>query len=310
MTQQNSDLLIDRKRLKSQLSSWRVVALVAIFGSFAFFFSGTGPHKKISNPRGDYIAQLNIEGMIVDDAKRDELMKRIKEDNRAKAVLVRFDSPGGTTVGGEEVFIQLREIAKKKPVVGVMHTLCASACYMASLGTDHVVAREGTLTGSIGVYMQSVEVSRLAERFGITPITIKSGPNKDSPSLTEPFTPEQRKVVQELITDAYERFVGMIVARRKLDPEKAHELSDGRVYTGAQAAKLDLIDGLGGNDEALAWLAEKHKINPELELRETKPDTEYESLMDKLGQATGLKIFTKSAIGLDGLISLWHPSVL
>lgn len=307
---QQSDLLIDRKRLKSQLTSWRAIALVAIFGSFAFFFAGTGPHKKITNPRGDYIAQITIEGMMVDDPKRDEIMKQVKEDNRAKAVLVRFDSPGGTTVGGEEIFIQLRDIAKKKPVVGVMHTLCASACYMASLGTDHVVAREGTLTGSIGVFMQSVEVSRLADRLGITPITVKSGPNKDAPSLTEPFTPEQRKVVQELITDAYERFVGMIVDRRQLDSEKVHLLADGRVYTGAQALKLNLIDGLGGNEEALAWLAETHKINPDLELREIKPDTEYESLMDKLGQATGLKIFTKSPIALDGLVSIWHPSVL
>lgn len=307
--QPQSDLLIDRKRLKNQLASWRAVALLAIFGGIAFFASGTGKHG-IVNPRGDYIAQITIEGMMVDDPKRDAMMEQLMEDSRAKAVLVRLDSPGGTTVGGEELYIQLRELAKKKPVVGVMHTLCASACYMASLGTDHVVARAGTLTGSIGVFLQSVEVSKLAEKLGVTPITIKSGPYKDSPSMTEPFTEDQRRVVAELVKDAYDRFVAMIVERRHMTDAQVRQLADGRVYTGAQAEKLDLIDGLGGDKEALAWLAETHKINPKLDIREIKPEAEYDSLFEQLGQATGIKLFGKSAMGLDGLVSLWHPSVL
>ncbi len=303
--QPTSDLLIDRKRLKRQLSSWRMLALLAIFGASAVLFSGVGGVGK-SPIKTDYIAQITISDVMVDDIKRDALMKEIRDDEHAKALIVQFDSPGGTTVGGEVIYLQLKEIAAKKPVVGVMRTLCASACYMASLGTDHVVAREGTLTGSIGVLMQSMEVSRLADRLGITPITVKSGAMKDVPSLTEPFTPEQRAVIAESITDAYDHFVRLIVDRRKLDDATVRRLADGRVYTGSQAIKLNLIDGIGGTDEALAWLSTTRKINPKLDIRDIEPEPEIETLWQELRQMTGIKIFDKSAVGLDGLVSIWH----
>lgn len=304
-----SDLLTDRKRLKSQLSLWRAVALLAVFGGMAIVF-GNFPHKPGIGPKHDYIAQITIEGMMVDDPERDALMESLRNDKYAKAVLVRFDSPGGTTVGGEEIYLQLRAIAKNKPVVGVMHTLCASACYMAALATDHVIARETTLTGSMGVLLQSFEISRLADKIGVTPITVKSGAYKDVPDLGEPFTPLQRQVVSEVVMDAYEQFVAMIVERRKMPVAQVRELADGRVYTGRRALNLRLIDGIGGNAEALAWLAATHKINPDLELRDVTPKPEFESLLDKLSQYAGIKIFGRNTVGLDGLLSIWHPSAI
>lgn len=306
--QPTSDLLIDRKRLKSKLASWRALALFAVFGGAALAFSGIGSGGSAAIGR-DYIAQINIYDVMVDDAKRDAMMKEILEDDHAKALIVQMDSPGGTTVGGEVIYLQLKEIAQKKPVVGVMRTLCASACYMASLGTDYVVAREGTLTGSIGVLLQSVEVSRLADKLGITSITVKSGAMKDVPSIAEPITAEQRAVLMETITDAYDHFVRLIVERRKMDDETVRTLADGRIYTGNQALKLKLIDGIGGTDEALAWLSEERKINPKLEIVELEPEKELETLLDKLAQSSGIKIFGKSAVGLDGLVSIWHPSL-
>ena len=256
-----SDLLIDRKRLKRQLASWRGLALLSVFGACAVVFGGVGGHGK-AGLKMDYIAQVSITDVMYDNAKRDAMMKDILEDDRAKALLVQFDSPGGTTVGGEEVYLQLKEISKKKPVVGVMRTLCASACYMASLGTSHVIAREGTITGSIGVLLQSMEISRLADKLGITPITVKSGSMKDVPSLGEPFTEEQRRIVGEVVTDAYDHFVRLIVENRKMDEETVRQIADGRVYTGNQALKLQLIDGLGGTDEALEWLQKSTRSAP------------------------------------------------
>ena len=305
-----SDLLIDRKRLKQQLMQWRTIALVAILGSLAFYFSGVGGGKAMHMAEQDYIAQITIEGVMEDDAKRDEMLKDVLEDPHAKAVLLRLDSPGGTTFAGEEIYLQLRAIAAKKPVVGVMRTLCASACFMASLATDHVVAREGTLTGSIGVLLQSVEISRLVDKLGITPVTIKSGPYKDVPDMAQPFTEEQRKVVSQVVMDAYDHFIRLIIERRKMEDAHARQIADGRVYTGNQALALKLIDGLGGNDEALAWLHENKKIDPKLELREIEPEPEFDSLWQKLGQYTGIKIFNHSPIGLDGLVSIWHPSIV
>ncbi|MDX2094715.1 MAG: signal peptide peptidase SppA [Alphaproteobacteria bacterium] len=303
-----SDLLIDRKRLKARLAGWRMLALFAVFGVAAYLFGGLERHR----PTGigaDYIAQITIADIMVDDVKRDAMMKDLLEDDHAKAVLVQFDSPGGTTVGGETIYLQLKEIAAKKPVVGVMRTLCASACYMASLGTDHVVAREGTLTGSIGVLLQSFEVSRLADKLGITPITVKSGAMKDVPSIGEPFTESQRAVLAETISDAYGHFVRLIVARRKMDEETVRKLADGRVYTGNQAFGLKLIDGIGGTDEALRWLREQRKISPRLKIQEIEPEREISSIWETLAQSSGVKIFGHSAVGLDGLVSIWHPSL-
>lgn len=302
------DLLADRKRLKRSLSQWRVIAIVALFLGLAILAQnksgGTAPVGR------DYIAQVTIEGIMTDDPKRDKLLKEISEDDRAKALLVRLDSPGGTTMGGEELFLQLRKVAAKKPVVGVMRTLCASACYMASLGTDYVVARDGTLTGSIGVLLQSVEVSRLAEKLGVTPITIKSGKYKDVPSFTDPFTDDERRTVTEVVMDAYDHFVGMIVERRHMSDAEVRALADGRVYTGRQAVNLKLIDGIGGYDEALAWLEKTHKVNSKLEIREMDAEPKYASLFDHLSQWTGIKIFGSMPVGLDGLTSIWqHPAM-
>jgi len=306
------DLLADRKRLKRGLSTWRLLAILALFGALATLaqvYTGDGPRGKTAALGRGYIAQITIEGVMTDDPERDALLQEIAEDGNAKALLVRLNSPGGTTVGGEELYLQLRHVAKKKPVIGIMRTVCASACYMASLGTDHVIARDGTLTGSIGVLLQSAEISELAKKIGVTPITIKSGKYKDSPSFTEPMDEDERAVASELVMDAYDHFVGMIVQRRGLSKARVLELADGRVYTGRQAVPLKLIDGTGGEPEAREWLASK-EIDPKLTIREMDKKPKFDTLLSKLSQWTGIKIFNQMTVGLDGLISIWqHPSM-
>ena len=303
-----ADLLIDRKRLKRQLMSWRALALLALLLCAVAVAGGKGKgsHSALSI---DHIALVKLEGVMVDDPERDELLEDLRDDKNVKAVIVRMDSPGGTTVAGEVTYLKLKEIAAKKPVVGVMNTLCASACYMAAMGTNHIVARNSTLTGSIGVLLQSMEISRLADKLGITPITIKSGEMKDVPSLTEPFTPEQRQVVGELVTDAYEHFIGLIAQNRKMNLDAVRTLADGRVYTGSQAYKLKLVDTIGGVDEARGWLEKEHKISKTLKIQEVATKPEFGSVWDELAQTTGIKLFNRSAVGLDGLVSIWHPSL-
>jgi protease-4 len=308
--QTESDLLVDRKRLKSRLSLWRLMTLFIIFGGGALAVNAVDDGQFGSKIHGDYIALVSIEGEMFDSPWREDTMKEIAENPRIKALVVRLDSPGGTAIAGEELYLHLQAVAKNKPVVGVMRTVCASACYMASLGTDHVIARESTLTGSIGVLLQSMEVSRLADKLGITPITITSGAMKDVPSLTAPFTDTQRKIVAETVVDVYEHFVQKIVTHRKMDEALVRKLADGRVYTGSQALKLNLIDGLGGQDEALAWLENTHKIPADLELHEIKEEREFESLIEQLGSYANQKIFGRSEVQLDGLLSIWHPSLI
>jgi protease-4 len=115
-------------------------------------------------------------------------------------------------------------------------------------------------------------------------------------------------VGKALVDDAYSHFVRLIVERRKMSEAHVRDLADGRVYTGSQAVKLDLIDGIGGQEEAIAWLVANRKINPKLQVREIEADPEIDSLFKKLGGYAGAKIFGKSTVGLDGLVSIWqHP---
>ena len=303
------DLLVDRKRLKSLLSRWRLIALTLLFGGIAIAVNTIGKGHFNDAIHGDFIALISIDGEMVDSQWREDTLKEIAENPNVKALVVRFDSPGGTAIAGEELYLQLQQVAKAKPVVGVMRTLCASACYMASLGTDHVIARESTLTGSIGVLLQSMEVSRLADKLGVTPITITSGPMKDVPSLTAPFSAEQRSIVAETVMDVYDHFIDKIVTHRKMKEALVRKLADGRVYTGAQALKLNLIDGIGGQDEALAWLKTTRKIPPNLELHEIKEEKQFESLLDQFTSYANQKILGRAEVQLDGLLSIWHPSL-
>lgn len=304
------DLLVDRKRLKRGLNSWRLIAIIALFGALALVLQERvpGATRVGGMPGKGYIAQLNVEDIIADDPERNELITQIKDDKDAKALIVWLDSPGGTTVGGEELYLQLKEVAKEKPVVGLMRTLCASACYMASLGADHVIARNSTLTGSIGVILESADFSRMADKLGITPNIITAGKYKDVPSMTKPLTDDERAYLQATLDDAYDQFVGLVAARRGLSVERTREIADGRIYTGRQALPLQLIDGIGGIEEAKLWLEKEKKIDKDLEIELIEPEPEYPSLFTHLSQWAGIDFLNRAGIGLDGLISIWQHS--
>src|ERR1700754_2601744 len=166
------DLLVDRRRLRRQISVWRTLAVIALVGVIA---AGIG-RAHVFGER--HIARLSVTGVITDDPDRTRTIREAAEDANVKAMIVRIDSPGGTVVGGESLFKQLRELAGKKPVVAVMGELAASGGYMTALAADQIFAREGTITGSIGVIMQTMDVTGLLEKVGVKTEALKSGPYK------------------------------------------------------------------------------------------------------------------------------------
>lgn len=303
----DADTLLDRMQLKHRLNTWRTIAIAIATLSVAVVFGELTGFKGINS---DHIARISIEDVISDDTKRDELLEDLADDAHVKAVIVRFDTPGGTAIGGQELYLALRKISETKPVVGVMRTLCASAGYMAALGTDYLVAREGTITGSIGVIMQSFEMTDLAKTLGITPITIKSGPNKASPNPMEKLTEDQRTVIQGVVKDFFNYFTNLVSERRKLDMETVTDLADGRIFTGKQALEAKLIDDLGGESEAVKWLEETRNISKDLEIRDAKPKKDVTSLLGHLEQMIGKTIFSikKPFVTLDGLLLIWQPA--
>ena len=207
----DADWLVDRRRLKRRLTWWQVLAVIAIV---AAVIAAVGRFQAFVKPA--HVARLAVDGLIVDDFDRDQALIDVAEDSSAKALIVRINSPGGSVVGGEVLYRRLREVAEKKPVVAVLGELATSAAYMTAIGTDYIVAHDGTLTGSIGVILQTADLTGLLDKLGIKPETVKSSPLKAQPNPLETFTPDARAAIGKVVADVYEMFVGMVQERRQI----------------------------------------------------------------------------------------------
>lgn len=297
------DALLDRRRLKRRLRIWQGVTILAVVAAVLAFLQSTGELVK-----GDYVARIYVEGIIVRDDARSELLSQLAKDESVRGVIVHIDSPGGSVVGGEDLYKDLRKIAENKPVAAVMGTVATSAAYMAGIAADQVLAREGTVTGSIGVIMQSANINRLLDNIGVEPITIKSSELKGTPSPLEPLTEEAREASRKVVLDLYEFFVEIVEARRPLlDPEDVRKLADGRVFAGREAVSNGLIDAIGDESDALAWMVDERDIPAGLPVDTVSEREEDESVLEVILGLSGKSLFS-NALTLDGLVSLWQPA--
>ena len=301
----DADILFDRRRLKRKLVFWRVLGAVALVG---LIFSLIWRFAEPGGPLGDHVATLTVAGVITDDQDRLELLQSIEEDDSARALIVYIDSPGGTFVGGETLYLAPRRVAEHKPVVAVMREMAASGGYMTALGADRIFAREGTITGSIGVIMQTADVTGLLDKLGIKPEAIKSSPLKAAPNPLEETTPQARIAMRSIINDMYGAFLEMVVDRRPLQPAEAGKLADGRVFTGRQAVANGLIDAIGGLREARLWLEDTHEVSRDLPMNDMTPSVEDDLVQRLVSSAIG-NSGASSALRLDGLLSVWHPQL-
>ncbi len=208
-------------------------------------------------------------------------------------MIVHIDSPGGTTAGSEQLYDALRELQSKKPMVVVVDGLAASGAYIAALSADHIVANETSLVGSIGVLFQYPNFTDVLKTIGIKVEEIKSSPLKAAPNGFEPTSPEARAAIEAIVLDSYAWFKGLVKDRRNLDDAQLARVSDGRVFTGRQAVGLKLIDGIGNEKTALAWL-EKEKNVPA-----NTPVRDY-SLQPRFSELSFLHVaaWTFEAVGL------------
>lgn len=311
-----ADDLIDRRRLRRKLSFWRVaaillVAAIVIATTSYFWRDGAGIGV-------DHIARIKIEGTITDDEELLERLERVQESAMVKGVVLHINSPGGTTAGGEAVFEAVRKLAAEKPVVAQVGTLAASAGYMIASAADHIVARQSSIVGSIGVLFQYPDITGLMENMGIKVDGVKSSPLKAEPSPFTPTTEEERAMIRALVMDSYEWFVGLVQDRRPLDRAEVLALADGSIFTGRQALESRLVDSLGGEEEAVRWLGTRG-VDAELDVVEWKPRNQggwwgvgsqatiasllgLDRLADRLLARAGLE-----PLFLDGLVSVWQP---
>ncbi len=317
----DTDILIDRHRLKRRLTFWRVVAIAAIVAVAALAVSG-GSESGFTGLEGSQIARITISGFIGDSRPRHELLVKLSKNKNVKAVIVSVDSPGGTTAGGEALYEDLRALAKEKPVAAVFRTAATSAAYLGGIATDYIVARGNTITGSVGVIFQWAEVSDLLSKLGVKVDEVRSGPLKAQPSPFTPTDEQAKQLTQELVKESQIWFVGLVAERRKGAVPSLEEIKTGRIYTGREALKIGLIDAIGDEQTAIKWFTDVRHVEADLHVRDWKPETSsplgvFSSSISGLATKIGLGSLLNQNIldgiellkdrPLDGLFSIWHP---
>ena len=323
----DADTIVDRRRMRRKLTFWRVLAIVLAIG--AVVAAGAALRAPSSPLPGagsaGAIARVTITGLIRSDEERVEALARL-EKSAAPAVIVHINSPGGTTAGSEQLHSSLMRLREKKPLVVVVDGLAASGGYITAIAAEHIVAQETSLIGSIGVLFQYPNVEDLLKTLGIKVEEIKSSPLKASPNGFEPTTPEARAAIESLVEDSYAWFKNLVKVRRNLDDAQLDRVADGRVFTGHQGLPLKLIDELGDERVAIAWLAKEKHIDPNTPVRDYR-------LRDRLSDLPFLRIAVIAALdgvgltslaqrvesmssvqameqlNLDGMLALWHPSL-
>jgi protease IV len=315
----DAESVTDRRRLKRRLTAWRIAAVVLGLLFVGVLLLGD---KNMASSAGflPHIARVSVSGIITDDRKMNELIDKIAKSDQVKAVILDINSPGGTTTGGEAMYDSIRQLAEKKPVVAVCGTLATSAAYMVALATDRIFVYGNTITGSVGVLFQWADVTELLHTLGIKVEEVKSGPLKAVPSPFEPTDEKTREMTAEMVQDAKLWFFGLVEKRRNIAPDSVPGLTDGRIYSGRQAVQLKLVDEIGDEKDAVAWLTKERKVEKGLKVVDWKPETEssgwfgwlFQSLASTFGisaeKIVGLVGQISSTLKLDGLVSVWHPA--
>jgi protease-4 len=291
----DADTIVDRRRMRRKLTFWRVFAtLVVICAVVAVGAALRVPGTDVltGQPSGS-IARVTITGLIRGDQERVEALDRLGK-SRARAVIVHINSPGGTTSGSEQLHDALMRLKEQKPLVVVVDGLAASGGYIAAVAADHIVALETSLVGSIGVLFQYPNVADLLKTLGVKIEEIKSSPLKAAPNGFEPTSPEARAAIEAIVSDSYAWFRGMVKTRRQLDDEMLQRVADGRVFTGRQGIPLKLVDELGDERTAIAWLAKEKNIDPKTPVRDYR-------LRDRLGDLPFLHTAIVTSLDAVGL---------
>jgi protease-4 len=321
----DADIIVDRRRMRRKLTFWRAFAVLlaictVVAVGAALRAPGTGV---LTGAAGASIARVTITGLIRGDLERVEALERLGR-SPAKAVIVHINSPGGTTAGSEELYDSLRRLKEQKPLVVVVDGLAASGGYIAAIAADYIVAQETSLVGSIGVLFQYPNFTDALKSLGIRVEEIKSSPLKAAPNGFEPTSPEARAAIEAIVMDSYAWFRGLVKERRGLDDAGLDRVADGRVFTGRQGVPLKLIDQLGDEKTAVAWLAKEKNIDPKTPVRDYRLRDRLSDLpflhtmavagLDMVGLGTLARKIEQSGavqaierLNLDGLLALWHP---
>lgn len=262
----------------------------------SFIVSGSSDvYEQIS---GEKVGVIEIIGVIADSKPIIENLKKFREDDEIKAIVVRIDSPGGGVGPSQEIFRAILKAKEKKKVITSMGALAASGGYYAAAATDGIMANPGTITGSIGVVMGYTNFQEIFKKIGLLPVVIKSGAFKDTGSPVREMRDDEKKFLQGFVDKIHTQFVSDVAVGRGMDLEKVKELADGRIYTGEEALELGLVDKMGNIEDAVEWAGTLAGI--EGEISTIYPEKPKLSFMQYLMESTMSEFSSRlSGSGLD-----------
>ncbi len=281
--------------------------VLVVFTSVFFFAYWTGGDARVlALFSGDGVGVLQIDGTIDDSREVLAELKRLREMPWVKAIVVRVDSPGGAVAPTQEIYEEIRRAKKKKPFIASMGSTAASGGYYIASACDRILANPGTLTGSIGVIMQLANVEELMKKIGVRGFNVKSGANKDLGSPFQPLSREGREILQSLVDNVHSQFVVAVARARGMDEARVRKLADGRVYSGAQAKDLGLVDQLGSLEDAIEVAAKRAGIAAEPAVYYSRPE------QDRWWERLFMGIFGRRLPGAERgwLRYEWSPSLL
>jgi protease IV len=271
-----------------------LVGLVVIVGLLISFFALLYIIGEYTGERsgrfsfGDKIAIVEVTGVIVQSSGIIQEIHQYLEDGGVKAIILRIDSPGGGVGPSQEIYKEILKAKKSKKVVTSMGSVAASGGYYIACASDRIVANPGTLTGSIGVIMEFTNLEELLKKIGVKGVVVKSGELKDIGSPFREMTPQEKKILQDVIDNVHQQFIQAVADGRKMEREKVALIADGRIFTGEQAKEAGLVDEMGNLQDAIDITAKIANI-------EGKPTVIYPkrrfSLLDLLTEKLAFSLF-------------------
>jgi protease-4 len=234
-------------------SSLVTTAVVCVLLLVSTTLRHAGLSDLIVEPGDGRVGVVEIQGVITESKEILSLIKRFREDDDIKAIVIRIDSPGGVIGPSQEIYREIRKTTPEKKIIASMGSIAASGGYYIAAATNGIVANPGTITGSIGVILAYTNFRAVLDKIGMVPVVIKSGPLKDMGSPTKEMSKEEKEVLQGFVDQAHRQFVTAIADGRKMDIEHVKSLADGRIYTGEEAVRQGLVDRLGNFEDAIEW---------------------------------------------------------
>jgi len=257
--------------------------------------------------KDNFIAKITVEGIIKDRNDILEQLKDLDNDHNVKGLITIINSPGGTYVGSKEIHESIKKISKKIPTVAYMREMATSGGYLVSLSSDRIFGNEGTITGSIGVILQTADISQLLGKLGINPIIIKSGDLKAVPNPAEEIDEKKLNYLQDIIIKMQKEFLNLVKKSRNISSSTLDLVSDGRIVTGKQAKDLKLIDAVGTENDALSWLKKEAGLDDEVRVKDLSIQSDITKLLNFSFLKKKINYFNQNFY--NGFIAIWTPGI-